>query len=532
MKRLTVALALALAGAVPAQAANVATGQGAVAGTILDSGVRAWLGIPFAAPPVGPLRWKPPQPAAVRHGVYPATQFAPSCMQPLRDHGIAYYVGDDPIAEDCLYLNVWAPAKATRGAKLPVIVFIHGGSFVAGSARKPLYVGDRLAAKGAVVVGINYRLGALGFLSHPDLSAESPDHVSGNYGLLDQIAALQWVKANIAGFGGDPARVTVMGQSAGAMAIAMLQASPLAKGLFDRIVALSGSVYTSAATDRVPTRAVAEAQGKALQATLHAEDLAALRRMPADRFVAVQGPLVLPTVDGLALPEAPAAVYAAHRQIDVPMLMATVRDEALTPLAAVATLDGYRAGLAKGFGDKADRVFALYPVASDAEVRIAVRALTHDIGFSSMMRSWAQMQAANGTAPVYAAWFDRRHPYSPGVAFSDLDPATTGVNHTDDVAYWLGTFDSFNGPRRTRDWTAQDRALSDRMQAALIAFAATGNPNGPALGSNWPRYDPTGEAMIGFGDSVRPLAWPDRDRMDALAAIGIPESRTAKEPIK
>lgn len=531
MIRSVVALLLATI-ASPALADPVATDRGPVEGVTLDTGVRAWLGIPFAAPPVGDLRWKPPRPVARWSGVYPATRFAPSCMQPLRDHGIAYYVGDDPIAEDCLYLNVWAPKTARPGAKLPVIIFIHGGSFVAGSARKPLYTGEALAADGAMVVGINYRLGALGFMAHPALTAESPDHASGNYGLLDQIAALRWVQANIAAFGGDPGRVTIMGQSAGAISLALLQVSPGARGLFHRIVALSGSPYLSATTDRSATLAEGEAAGTAFQQKLATPDLAALRRIPADRIVAAQGPLAMPIIDGLAVPMAPAAAYAAHRQADVPLLMGTVRDEALGPLGAAATLADYRAAVTRSFGERADAVLSLYPASDDASARIAARALAHDIGFSTMMRSWARMQGSSGRAPVFAYWFDRRHPYAPGVAFSDLDPATTGINHTDDVPFWLGTFDSLNGPRRTRDWRDGDRALGARMRAAIIAFAATGDPNNAALGLRWPRYDPATEQMVGFGDTVRLLAWPDRDRMDRLAALGIPEARSARKDVK
>jgi para-nitrobenzyl esterase len=515
----------------PALTREVRTTQGVVEGTVTQDGVQAWLGIPFAAPPVGELRWKPPQPAAVWPGIFSATHFAPSCIQPLRDHGIAYYVGDDPIAEDCLYLNVWAPPRAAHEPKLPVIVYIYGGSFVAGSSRKPLYVGDRLAAKGAVVVGLNYRLGALGFMALPELSAESPAHASGNYGLLDQIAALRWVKANIAAFGGDPDRVTIMGQSAGAISIALLQTSPLANGLFQRIVALSGSPYSSPTTDRTPTLGEGETQGKALQAKLGVNDLAALRRMPADKFVTAQGPYVAPIIDGLAITRAPFAVYAAHEQADVPVLLGTVRDEALSPLASVTTLAAYRAAVGRMFAEKAHAVMKLYPATDDAKARDAARALAHDVGFSTIMRSWARIQSADGKAPVYAYWFDRRHPYTSGVAFTDLDPLTTGINHTDDVPYWLGTFDSLNGPRRTRDWTRHDRDMSDRMQAALVTFAASGNPNTRTLGIDWPRYDPTGERMIAFGDTTRQIEWPDGARMDALAALGIPEPRTAgKDP--
>ncbi|MET0366184.1 MAG: carboxylesterase family protein [Sphingobium sp.] len=523
---LSILLAGLAAMAAPATAARVQTSEGPVEGMVLDDGVQAWLGIPFAAPPIGDLRWKPPQPPAVRRHVLDASHFGPSCMQPLRDHGIAYYVGDDPVAEDCLTLNVWAPAGAKPDAALPVIIYIHGGSFVAGSARKPLYVGDRLAAAGAVVVSINYRLGALGFLALPELSAESPSHGSGNYGLMDQIAALRWIQTNIARFGGDPARVTIMGQSAGAMSIALLQVSPQAKGLFHRIAALSGSVYDSATTDRTPTLAAAEAQGSAFKARLGAPDLAALRRMPADRIVAAQGPLSLPIVDGTVVPRSPADLYATGSAADVPILLGTVRDESLTPLAAVRSVTAYRAAVAAQFAGKADAVLRLYPARTDAEAVTAARALAHDTGFSTMMRSWARLQSTHGKAPVHAYWFDRRHPYAPGVTFSDIDPATTGINHTDDVPYWLGTFDSLNGPRQTRVWTEADRRLSGAMQAALIAFAATGDPNGPTVGAVWPVYRPESEHILGLGDTVRLLRWPGARRMDALAAIGIPDSRT------
>lgn len=517
MRTILPLLAALLAGAAPAQAQVVQTSGGAVVGAEPVGGVRGWLGIPFAAPPIGELRWKPPQPAARWTGTYPATRFAPSCMQPLRDHGIAYYVGDDPIAEDCLYLNVWAPAGARVGAKLPVIVYVYGGSFVAGSSRKPLYVGDRLAAKGAVVVGFNYRLGTLGFLAHPALTAESPAHASGDYGLLDQVAALRWVRDNITAFGGDPARVTIMGQSAGAISIALLQTSPLARGLFHRIVGLSGAPYSSATADRTPLLAEAEARGVATQKALGAADLAAMRRMPPDRIVALQGPAASPVVDGLFLTESPAATYAAHRQADVPLLIGTVADETLSPISAARTLAAYRAGLAVQYAPNAAAVEALYPATDDASAVFAARRLGHDAGFSTMMRSWARMQAANGTAPVYAYQFNRKHPYRPGVAFSDLDPATTGVNHTDDVPYWLGTFDSMNAVRPTRDWTAADRALGDRMQAAVVAFAATGKPDTPAL--TWPRYNPRAERMLSLGQGETVITWPDRDRMDALAKL-------------
>jgi para-nitrobenzyl esterase len=520
------ALALSGAAALPATvqaqagAAMVTTDRGRLAG-VAQGDVTAWLGIPFAAPPVGDLRWRPPAAAAPWSGVQQATRFAPSCMQPLRDHGIAYYVGDDPVAEDCLYLNVWAPAaRAPRGG-WPVIVYIHGGSFVAGSGRKPLYVGDRLAAKGAVVVSVNYRLGVLGFMAHPALSAESADRASGNYGLMDQIAALRWVRANIAAFGGDPARVTAMGQSAGAMSIAALQVAPAARGLFQRIAAFSGSPYTAVDADRVPSLAAAEARGVAFQRSVGAADLAALRRLPADRLVAAQPPAMPPIVDGHVLPGAPAQLYARGAAADVPLLLGTVRDEALgvPPVASVAD---FRAAVERLYGARAPAVLALYPVTTDAGAATQANRLWHDLGFATMMRSWARMQVAHGTAPVWGYSFERKHPYAAGVRFSDLDPVTTGVNHTDDVPYWLGTYDSLNATRRTRAWTAQDRTLGDGMQAALVAFARSGDPNTPALGTRWPRYATGDGRAVRFADGAVAGAWPNAARLDRLAAMGAP----------
>jgi para-nitrobenzyl esterase len=520
---------LALAASPVLAAPTAETTLGVADGIVMHDGVQAWLGLPYAAPPIGPLRWKPPQPASTWTAPFAADHFGPSCMQPLRDHGIAYYVGDDPVAEDCLTLNVWAPAQAHPGARLPVIVYIHGGSFVAGSARKPLYVGDQLAARGAVVIGINYRLGALGFLALPELTLESAEHASGNYGLMDQIAALRWIKANAAAFGGDPERITLMGQSAGAMSIAMLQTSPAAKGLFERIAALSGSVYSSETTDRVQTLAAAEAEGERLREKLGAADLAALRRMPPDRIVAAQPPTTLPNIDGSVMTASPAEVYAAHYQTDVPLLLGTVEDEALGALTSVDTLARYRTALATLSPRHADAAFSLYPAASDAAVSIAARTLAHDMGFSTMMRSWARMQVRSGTAPVYAYRFDRKHPYRPGVVFSDIDPQITGVNHTDDVPYWLGTFASLNGPRITRDWTAQDRALGEQMQSALIAFAAGGDPNPAALGARWARYDKVGERVMLFADKPNMTRWARTDKLNALAALGIPDPRTDRQ---
>ena len=496
--------------ATAAAAEVVATQTGPVSGFTQD-GVTAWLGIPYAAPPIGDLRWKPPQPPATWQRIYSATRFAPSCIQPLRDQGIAYYFGDDPIAEDCLYLNIWRPEGTPPDSKLPVIVYIHGGGFVAGSGRKPLYQGDRLASHGAVVVSINYRLGALGFLAHPALTAESPNHVSGNYGLMDQVAALEWVKANITKFGGDPNRVTLMGQSAGSMSISALQVSPGAEGLFHRIIGMSGSTFSNLTAAR--TLADAESKGAAFQKKLNAADLAAMRRIPPDAIIAAGMPSSA-IIDGLVIPGKPSELYAAGRFSDVPLLLGVVQDEGLGK--PITSLTEYRQEFSQRFGENASSAMALYPATDDASAKHAYSRLLHDSGFSSMMRNWAALQTKHGKQPVFAYIFAQKHPYTPGVWFSDLDPLDTGVNHTDEVGYWLGSLDSFNLMRKTRAWTAQDRKLSDDLQSAAVAFAATGSPDTQKISLKWPTYGAGQERVLRIVVPVSIIEWPNADKIEKI----------------
>ena len=520
-----VALALALAGLTCASAKahgdepTAIVDTGAVTGIALSPTVDAWLGIPFAAPPVRDARWRPPQKLQRWTRTYRADRIGPECFQPMREHAYNHYFGDEPMSEDCLYLNVWAPATRTAGAdpvaKKPVIVWIYGGSFVVGSGGKALYDGQALAAKGAVVVTVNYRLGALGFLAHPELSAESPQHASGNYGLLDQIAALQWVQRNIAAFGGDPKRVTLMGQSAGAIAISDLQVSPLARGLFDRIVALSGSALAPAFD--TPPLADAEKTGQAFAASLGTPSLAALRRMPADAISRAAFAGARPIVDGWVLPDRPANLYAAGRQLDVPLMLGFTRDENLTSFAAVRTLADYRAETERQFGANAAKVEALYPSTDDAGARQAANMLGRDISFSPMMRTWAKMQGEHGRAPTWAYMFAQPHPYVPGVRFTDMDTAAAGIYHTAEVPYFLGNFDAFNLFRATRQWTADDRLLADRMMTSLVAFASSGDP-GQFAGLIWPRYDARERLMI-FAEPPAIAVWPNRAELDALAAM-------------
>ncbi len=503
----------------------VLTRSGAVAGTRLSGGVRAYLGIPYAAPPVGELRWAAPH-AIAWDGVRNADRTGPECVQVLRPHGINHYFGEEATSEDCLYLNVWAP-EARPAAPLPVVVFIYGGGFTIGSSGMPNYGGADIARRGAIFVNFNYRLGALGFMAHPELSREQGGH-SGNYALMDQIAALRWVRTNIAAFGGDPARIAIVGQSAGALSVGALIFSPEAKGLF------RGAVMTSWCNDRdtMPTLAEAEAVGVAVQQRLKADSLAALRAIPADRILAIQSESQLganvtgiriggPIVDGWILPGQKAALLAAGRINRVPIIASSNTDDidiAMSPFGQVTTLQGYRATAGSVFGGEAPAFLKLFPAATDAAAKTMARAVAHLGGFVLASRQCARDQASVGEA-TYVDEFARKHPYTPGVRFTDQDPATIGAYHTGDIPYWLGTLDVYNRLRLTRDWTPYDRLLSATMMDHLIGFARDGRP-----GASWPAWTQHSEREMLFGDTVAVRAL-DAARLDWLEAH--PIARTA-----
>jgi para-nitrobenzyl esterase len=490
--------------------------SGLVAGKLLGSGVRAYFGIPFAAPPVQALRWREPQAVSPWSGVLNADRTAPECIQSLRAHDINHYFGEEATSEDCLYLNIWAPPEAARDARRPVVVWIYGGGFTIGSASMANYSGEKLAGKGVVYVSIAYRVGALGFLAHPALTAESPYHSSGNVGFLDQVAALQWIQHNIAAVGGDPGNVTIMGQSAGSMSVSILQASPLARGLFHHVVGMSGSSVAGDAVAGARALAAAEHDGERLQLELQAADLTALRNVPADRILAAQitGRVHYgPVVDGYLLPASPAEIFAAGKQSDVPALIGFVHDESFSELGRVFTLADFRAHARKMYGDKADQLLKLYPATNDAQAARAARDAGRDSSVALEMRAWARAQSATGKAPVYVYLFSRIHPYASGVTFSDHDPGTVGAYHTGDVPYWLDTLDALNIFRITRDWTEADRALAEYMSNTIVSFATTGNPN--RAGSNdWPVYRAKREQVRELDLQSRTIAWPDSAKID------------------
>jgi para-nitrobenzyl esterase len=511
-------LAVALA-AGEAAADSVPTTDGVVEGRA-EPGLRVFRGIPYAAPPVGDLRWREPQPAAPWGGVRRAVEFGPRCVQgPIYDD----MVFRDQASEDCLYLNVWTPARSAA-EKLPVMVWIHGGSFQAGSASEPRQDGARLARKGVVVVSLNYRLGVFGFLAHPELTKESGHGASGNYGLLDQVAALRWVRDNAAAFGGDPGNVTIFGESAGSFAVSALMASPLARGLFQRAIGESGA-YMGPAVLALASLATSEAMGSKWAASIGADSLSALRKRPADEILQAAPmiePWFVPTIDGYALPKDPKAIYAAGEQAHVPLLAGWNADEVRADVVLARdnpTAKSFVAQTRRRFGPAADSILAVYPAGSDAEALESAAALAGDLFVGYATWKWVDAHRTTGASPVYRYSFDRKIPVAPGTKVDGF-PATTadvGARHAGEIEYVFGALDTVAGA----PWDPADRQLSDLMMTCWSAFARTGDPNGPGTPKWPPQAGQDGFQVMHF--DVSSHAAPDalRARYETLeAALG------------
>jgi len=454
-----------------------------------SSGVRVFRGIPFAAPPVGDLRWVEPQPVAEWQGTRDATKFAPRCMQrPLFSDMQFRSPG---VSEDCLYLNVWVPPRDLRAPKrgYPVLLYFYGGGFDAGDSSEKRYDGASLARRGIVVVTANYRLDVLGWLAHPELTATSRHHASGNYGLLDQIAALKWVRRNIAAFGGNPRHITIGGESAGSMSVSALMASPLSRALIAGAIGESGALMQKLSP---PSRETAERQGADFAAKLGASTLAQLRAIPADALLAARAKASnISTgiiVDGYALTEAPSVTFKNGRAAHVPLLVGFNSQEAAASAVigdGPPTVANYRAGLARTLGDKADAVFNLYPAYSDDEVMNAATALASDDFLALPTWKWFDLQRRTG-APTYLYQFTKVRP--PSVTDASTRSKEWGAVHSAEIEYALGNLD-VNPLYR---WDADDRAVSKTMTRYWANFIKTGNPNGIGL-PLWPRasLDPT-----------------------------------------
>jgi para-nitrobenzyl esterase len=445
--------------------------------------VRVYKGIPFAAPPVGDLRWRAPQPPAHWEGVRKADQFSAVCMQQARGPAAA---GGPAPSEDCLYLNVWTAAKAP-GERRPVIVWTYGGGFTGGAGSLAMYNGEALAKKGAVVVTYNYRLGVFGFLATPELTKESGHNASGNYAMMDMATVLRWVQKNIANFGGDPKRVTIDGESAGAMLVSAMVGSPEGKGLFQRAIAQSGA-WMGISIGHMTTLAQAEENGQKLAQAASAASIAELRAKPADELLKnSRGPFGV-VVDGWYVPEDLSLTYAHHKENDVDVLVGSNRDEGTFFSRPGGVNAEQFSGTAKRrFSDQADAYLKLYPASSDAEAGTSQLASFRDeMGWH--MRTWAQLQSARGKGKAYLYFFTHVPPSAPG-------QPSRGATHTADLAYM------FDNPPPNVTWTDTDKQLAETMSSYWVNFAATGDPNGKGL-PEWPAYKAKSEKTMVLGDTV------------------------------
>jgi para-nitrobenzyl esterase len=462
---------------------RASTDTGVVEGN-KDGSVNVFLGIPYAAPLVGQLRWKPPAPAAKWSGVRKATEFGPRCMQG-RVFGDMVFRDPGP-SEDCLTLNVWAPVDAK---KLPVMVWIYGGGMVAGGTSEPRQDGHNLAKRGVVVVSMNYRLGVFGFFTHPELAAESEHKAAGNYGLLDQTAALAWVQRNIASFGGDPENVTIFGESAGSFSVSAQMASPLAKGLFHKAIGESGGGFYS---HGLPFKSVEEREqedAKFAESTLGVKSLADLRAVPAQKLLDAalkkqDGETEFrfsPDVDGYFLPSPIPEIFAKGQQNDVPLLAGWNRDEGhFSPTAGVSPTVSAKETAEKEFGSHAAEFLKVYPAKTDTDAARSLSDFDGDQFIAYSTWKWLEAQKTTGKAPVYRYRFDFEVPADP----KNNHPAT--AYHSAEIEYVFGQLDWKPLP-----WRAEDRALTEQMRKYWTNFARSGDPNGAGL-PKWPEYGADG----------------------------------------
>ncbi len=487
---------------------EIKTDGGKVAGTLTTDGqVRAFKGIPYAAPPVGNLRWQPPQPAAKWHGTFTATDYGHHCYQtnPFSDMTFR----DAGPSEDCLTLNIWAPTNAQKGS-LPVMIWIHGGGYTAGGASEPRHDGQFLAHHNVVIVTLNYRLGILGFFAHAELAAESPHHATGNYGLLDQAAAIAWVHRNITAFGGDPHNITIFGESAGSFSVSAQMASPLSKGLIAKAIGESGGAFHSNSLP-YPTLATTEQDdANFAQSAFHTTSLADLRKLSADDLIKAASahttpppPHFGPDVDGYFLPQSVPDIYAAGNQAHIPLLAGWNADEVrsmvlMSPVKP--TVDSFSAQAKKDFGARAPEFLAAYPATTDAEAVQSAGDFVSDRFIAYSTWAWLEAQVKTGQAPVYRYRFDLA---APGDKFH---PAGIGAFHSDDIEYVFGTLDS----RQQATIRPEDRTLSEQIQQYWTNFARNGNPNAPSL-PIWPTYGPKDDWQV-MHLNVPSEAKPDTQR--------------------
>jgi len=492
----------------PSLTTTVEVTGGTIEGVEQD-GIFIYKGIPFAAPPMGDLRWKAPAPVQAWTGIKKTDAFAHACMQAAGSMG-----NTAPVSEDCLYLNVWTPAKK-QGEEMPVILWIYGGGFSGGSTSTPMYDGTNLAKKGAVFVSVAYRVGPFGFLAHPELSRESGKG-SGNYGLEDMIAGLEWVKENIARFGGDPSNVTIFGHSAGGMAVNMLAASPAAQGLFHRVICMSGGSFAPLQTSTqggiglgIPALEIAESGGEEFLKKLGTADIEAARALTAEEIqksigggMGGGGLRFRPVADGYIIPSDLYSLYQAGRFNDTPILVGHTSDE----LGAFrgpgnATPEEFEKRIQSQYGPCADAILSAYPHSTDAEAAKSSKEISRDSTFGWSTWTWARLQSQKGKGKAFGYYYDYHA------------PTADGAGHGSDVPYAFQTL----GPGPQGAPKPEDLQLSDRISSYWVNFAKAGDPNGPGL-PEWPAFTEDDQRVMVFdaAPGARPI--PNLDKLKAFDA--------------
>jgi para-nitrobenzyl esterase len=513
----------ALSAGAASSADEVTVESGKLRGTANeDHSVRMFKGIPFAAPPVGDLRWKAPQPAPRWSGVRQADKFGSACLQ-TDVFGDIYFRDKEP-SEDCLSLNIWIPAK-TASAKLPAILWFYGGGFVAGSSSEPRYDGENLAKKGVIVVSSNYRLGVFGFFSHPELSKESGRNASGNYGLLDQVAALQWVVKNIAAFGGDAHNITIAGESAGSLSVSALMASPLSRNLFQRAIGESGAFFPSGPSAGMQLKpvVVGEQFGVKFAESVGAKSLAEMRAKSGDELLQAAAKMDRgfgfgPNIDGYFLPTDALTIYAKGAQSQVPLLAGWNADEGkmfVLMAPQKPTAKSFAEQTQARFGGQAADFLKLYRATTDQEAVLSAEALAGDdfIAFSTW--KWTDMQARTGNASVYQYHFEQVPAVKPGAKIGAIPASEAGARHACEIEYVFQTLKSQAGV----PWTEDDFRVSDAMSSYWVNFAKTGDPNGSGL-PDWPKYNSKNgyQVMHLSGKKIHAAADAERGRYEFLDA--------------
>lgn len=476
---------------------KVSVESGLVSGkTNTEGNVSIFMGIPYAAAPVGELRWKAPAPPVRWEGVRQCITPPPSAMQskpvPFMMWSKEFMAPEEPLSEDCLFLNIWTPAKNT-GEKLPVMVWIHGGAFTGGSGTVPLYDGEEMAKKGVVFITINYRLGVFGFLAHPELTRESPLKTSGNYGILDQIESLKWINRNIEAFGGDPGNVTVAGQSAGSFSVNALMISPLAKGLFHRAIGQSGGMF-SGGPGLVYDLKSAESAGLSFARQFSDSSIAALRTLSAEELMKVRGRSGV-TTDNVVVPSSTEA-FREGKQNDVPLIAGWNADDGVS-MGSGADIKAYIKNAESRYGEMAPEYLKLFPAGNEAELQNSVK-LSSVLSFGWQNYTWARMQNETGKNKAYLYYFTRVPPGEPNY----------GAFHSAEFGYALNTLKLWDRP-----FTETDRNLAGIMSSYWVNFAKTGDPNGEGL-PQWPAFNPSSPQIIQFGDEVKTMPLPFREQLE------------------